>query len=102
MELEKKKKFEKEVEECTFRPKTCRYDSRKSIERPKSALDKNLELYARAKPYGKKSDKTRDDFDYEKGADELTFKPNTGKPGYHDRTKTSIYNSRDSQNFAST
>jgi len=69
----------KELEECTFQPKIItKYESSKISTLSHQRSDKCTELYMRAKPLKERKDKTRDDFDFEKGKDECTFHPNIG------------------------
>ena len=73
------------MEECTFKPRILEYDGNlqasKITSKSKSRLlgaEKSAELYLKAKPVYEKRDKTKDDFDYEKGQQECTFQPNIG------------------------
>eukprot|EP00347_Sterkiella_histriomuscorum_P013308 403365213 len=68
---------QKELEECTFKPKITNYESNKS--RVLQGNDKFLELYSKAKPMHEKRDKTRNDYEFEKGQEECTFQPNIGE-----------------------
>lgn len=67
---------QKELEECTFKPKIGNYESNKSQTR---GGDKCVELYMRAKAGKDKKDKTKDEYEYEKGKEECTFQPNIQK-----------------------
>lgn len=69
-------KEEKELEECTFKPKINKYEGNRSQSRLTKSVDKFTELYMKAKPRREKRDKTREDFDFEKGKEECTFQPN--------------------------
>lgn len=80
--VQKRKQLEeKEVEGCTFAPKTLNYHS--TVQRETHG-DKCLDLYA-SKPKGwarEKGLKTRDDYEYDKHKEELTFRPMINDASY--------------------
>lgn len=80
LEKIKNEKSEKEVEECTFKPKTLHYNSGAQP----SHGDKCLDLYSRV-PKGVYKDKrmlTKEEYEFERAKEELTFVPkiNEGVP----------------------
>jgi hypothetical protein len=82
LDEQRKQQKDKEVEGCTFTPQTLKYQG--SAQQQTSG-DRCLDLYM-SKPNGwvkEKGLKTRDDHDYERHKDELTFKPQIKGDAYH-------------------
>lgn len=80
IEAKKKQLEDREVQDCTFAPKTLNYKG--STKNGVTHGDRCMDLYAK-KPKGwfrEKGEKTHDDYEYEKSKDELKFKPTINDP----------------------
>jgi hypothetical protein len=58
---------QRELEECTFKPRINEYHGDQQKSRVTITGDKCIDLYLMAKPAKEKRDKTRDDYEFEKG-----------------------------------
>ena len=70
------------MKECTFQPSISKNSRALSSSRCASigkSMDKREELYLMGKKQGKKTDKSREEYEYEKSKSECTFSPHIGK-----------------------
>jgi hypothetical protein len=90
---ETKKELEnKETEECTFHPMTNENVRIKANESMQTTGDKCFDLYQLASAKAKsKIDKSKDEYEFEKSAQECTFQPNIAKEGARRNEETPHY-----------
>jgi hypothetical protein len=98
IEETKKELAQKEQEECTFHPMTNENVVMKPDESMQSTGDKCFDLYTLAQAKNKqKMDKTRDEYEFEKNANECTFTPNINKETTRAENKPHLVNERSIQ-----
>ena len=72
-------KTEKELKELTLRPQINRAKNQAMLENEESCGDRNIDLYNKSKVHMKRN-KPTEEYEFEKNAEHLTFKPRINKP----------------------
>ena len=94
------------MEHCTFKPQTLGYEGSAAASRVEQRdalgnlkrVDKNTELYQKAKSNKEKKDKSTNDYEFERNQAECTFKPQINQ---HKKAEPTPYNSNvDSEGIA--
>eukprot|EP00345_Euplotes_harpa_P006916 CAMPEP_0168329732 /NCGR_PEP_ID=MMETSP0213-20121227/7286_1 /TAXON_ID=151035 /ORGANISM="Euplotes harpa, Strain FSP1.4" /LENGTH=145 /DNA_ID=CAMNT_0008333119 /DNA_START=192 /DNA_END=629 /DNA_ORIENTATION=+ len=79
IEETKKELAKKEEKECTFHPMTNENVQIRQDETMQSTGDKCFDLYRLASVKQKKADKSKEEYEFEKNANECYFRPNINK-----------------------
>lgn len=97
IEETKKELADKEQEECTFHPLTNEQVQISPDESIQSSGDKCFDLYHLARAKAPKKDKSKDEYEVEKNAEECTFQPNINKSNKRPDSKPHYVNQRSIQ-----